>query len=146
MDSSNEIRRNLLALCDKVAYRLRRDGFIATHVSAFARYGDFRGAGGGHKINEPINDGLDLFKNAWAILKKDLDDQRGVRLLGISASGLITSSLPRSIFPSHEKINRAQGALDKLQARYGSGVWLRASTMGTVLRERVSGFSYDHEN
>lgn len=146
LDTGNEIRRNLLALCDKVAYRLRRDGFITTHISAFARYPDFGGSGGSHKIDEPINDGLDLFKNAWNILKKDLDDQRGVRLLGVSASGLLQSPLPRSIFPTHEKVNRAQSALDKLQARYGSGVWLRGSTLGTIFKERVSGFSYDHES
>jgi DNA polymerase-4 len=145
LDSAHEIRRNLLALCDKVAYRLRRDGLIATHISAFARYPDFGGVGGGHKIHEPINDGLDIFKNAWSILQRNLDVQRGTRLLGVSASGLFHCAAPRSLFPAAEKANRARLALDKLQARYGSGVWLRASTLGTVFKERVSGWHYDHE-
>src|SRR3989339_843705 len=37
------IRRYLLTLCDKVAWRLRRDGFATRCVTAYVRYGDFSG-------------------------------------------------------------------------------------------------------
>lgn len=143
--TENEVRVNLLALCDRVATRMRKQGFIATHLSVYARYGDFTSTGTGKQFKEPFEDGLALFRAAWAILKDQIDVDRGVRLLGISASGLFQSPMPHSMFKKDDRMHGALRSLDKLSDRYGSGVWQRAATLKTVFKERVSGWHYDHE-
>lgn len=140
-----EARNNLLTLCDRVAIRMRKQGFVATHLSAYIRYSDFASIGAGKHFNEPFTDGLEIFKAAWALLKHKVDINKGIRLMGISAAGLLTCPMPQAIFRKDERMHRTLTSLDKLTDRYGIGVWRRASTMKTVLKERVSGWHYDHE-
>lgn len=140
-----EIQKNLLALCDKVAWRMRRDGFIAKRLSVYVRYQDFGGTGGEKQYREPMIDGLDLFKNAWRLVDALSNPNYGVRLLGISASDLHESPMPKSLFPKPEKMQAVLRSLDKIQSRFGSGSWQRAVTLGTLFKERTSGWHYDHE-
>ena len=145
LDTPQEIKKNLLALCDKVAWRMRRDGFIATHISVYARYKEFGGTGRQKRYKEAMSDGLALYKNAWRLLDQIRDPDTSIRLLGISASGLIKTKMPANLFPKAEKVNSTLAALDKLQLRYGSGIWQRARTLNTEFKERTSGWHYDHE-
>ncbi len=145
LDTEVELQTNLLALCDKVAARMRRDGFCATRVSVYARYEGFDGVGRERKFDEPMFDGLELYKNAWAILDPLRDTNRGIRLLGISASGLVPITDPQRIFAKDQKVRDTLRALDRVEARYGRGAWSRASTMNTSFKERISGWHYDHE-
>lgn len=141
----SEIQKNLLALCDKVAYRMRRDGFIATHLSVYARYSGFGGVGTQKRFKEPMEDGLMLHRAAWSLLDNIRDQNLGIRLLGISASGLIKTKMPESLMQKDQKTHKVLIALDKIQARFGSKSWQRAATLGTVFKERSSGWHYDHE-
>ena len=159
------VQRHLLALCDKVAWRLRRDGFSARCVTAYVRFGDFSGAGKQHRFQEPISDGLSLFKSAWKLLPviasssersnlttgllrlRPRNDMlsRPVRLVGISASELVVGSRSSSLFRKDRNVVSTLHALDKLQTRYGERAWTRASLLSTNVLERTSGFRYDHE-
>ncbi len=143
--TENDIRNNLLTLCDRVAIRMRKQGFVATHISTYARYGDFTSIGTSKRFNEPFTDGLEIFKAAWAMLRREINLEKGIRLLGISSSGLLACPMPQAIFHKDERLQRTLTSLDKLTERYGIGVWQRGSTMKTVLKERVSGWHYDHE-
>ena len=156
------VQRHLLALCDKVAWRLRRDGFSARCVTAYVRFGDFSGAGKQHRFQEPTNNGLELFKIAWNLIRRDGADgtttavggvppdggkvpEKQVRLVGISASELVVGSRSSSLFRKDRNVASTLCALDKLQTRYGERVWTRASLLTTSVLERTSGFRYDHE-
>lgn len=143
--TENEIRNNLLTLCDRVAIRSRKLGFVATHLASYARYGDFTSVGVGKRFREPFADGLDMFKATWALLKPELNLEKGIRLLGITASGLLAAAMPQTMFRKNERMRQTLTSLDKLTERYGIGVWQRGSTMHTELKERVSGWHYDHE-
>lgn len=137
------VQRYLLSLCDKVAWRLRRDGFAAHGVSAHVRYGDFSGEGMQRRLREPIKDGLALFKAAWTMMGRW--DKKPVRLVGISASELTRGSEQPSLFKKERRMSSALSALDRLQTRYGDHAWTRASLLTTDVLERTSGFRYDHE-
>lgn len=141
------VQRHLLALCDKVAWRLRRDGFAARCVTAYVRFADFSGAGKQHRFQEPTNDGLELFKIAWGLILANGKKVPGkqVRLVGISTSDLITGSRPTSLFRKDRNVVSTLRALDEIQARYGDRAWTRASLLTTSVLERMSGFRYDHE-
>lgn len=138
-----ELKRYLLALCDKVAWRLRRDGFVARRIAAYLRFSDFSGNGRQVLFHEPLNDGLAIFRAAWSIAGRLLDAP--VRLVGVSASALARSSAPASLFKKERKMSSALLALDAIQTRYGDHAWTRASLLRTRVMERTSGFRYDHE-
>lgn len=140
-----DVRKNLLALSDRVGWRLRKQGLVATRVSAYVRYGDFTSDGSARLLGEPITDGLDIGKNAWALLAPKLDLNRGVRLIGVGVSELREAPPPTSIFPKERKIQRVVRALDRVQTRYGTDSWRRGTTATTSFRERTSGWHYDHE-
>ncbi|MBU0646086.1 DNA polymerase IV [Patescibacteria group bacterium] len=65
-----EMKRYLLKMADKIAWRLRRDDFRARTIHAYARYGDFTGAGAQSTLNQPTADGYKIYKTAWEIIEK----------------------------------------------------------------------------
>jgi len=143
LQTPEDMKRGLLGLCDKVAWRLRRDGFSARCVSVYARFGNFSGTGKQHRFREPINDGLALFRIAWRLLRPGIS--RPVRLLGVSASELTSGPEQPSLFIREQKIAGTLKALDRLQTRFGDRAWTRASLLRTEFLPRTSGFHYDHE-
>lgn len=139
------MQRYLLGMCEKVAWRMRRDGFVANAVSTYVRYGDFLGNGKQLVFRESTADGLRLFEIAWGLVEKIRDTSKPVRLLGISASHLSHTSAPNSLFKKEQKHLSVLSALDKIQHRYGSKSWTRASLLPIAFQERASGLGYDHE-
>jgi DNA polymerase-4 len=140
----------LLALCEKVAWRMRRDGYLSRTVVSFVRFGDFSGVGGQMPLDEPSANGWNLFLAARALLKKHRalssgQLQRPIRLVGISATSLVEGSEPLPLDLQKRKHVRILPALDRLQHRFGDQAWTRASLLSTNILPRTSGFAYDHE-
>ncbi len=140
-----EVWKNLLALSDRVASRLRHQGASGYRVSGYVRYGDFESVGGDRLLKEPLADGLEIATNAWRIIEPKLDLVRGVRLVGVTVSELRRGAMPVQIFAKPQKMHAVLGALDKVQSQFGHDAWQRATTVGTLFRERTSGWHYDHE-
>lgn len=138
----DEIHKNLLALADMVAFRLRAQRLGATNVSAFARYGSFGSTGTSASFREPIANGLTLFQSIIRRFERSIDLDRGVRLLGITTHGLAPMS-NAALFTHDKKMLQATTALDIVANKYGASAWHRASTMNTLFLERVSGWHYD---
>lgn len=143
--TAHDVRKNLVALSDRVGIRLRSQGLIATRISAYVRYGDFTSDGHAKLLGEPIADGLDIGKNAWALLLPRLDLARGVRLLGVSVSELREAPLATPLFRKEQKMQRVVKALDKVHDKFGTDSWKRGTTLATTFRDRTSGWHYDHE-
>lgn len=139
------IWKNLLALADRVAARLRRQHAVGFRISSHVRYGDFSSIGGDRLYKEPLTDGLEIATNAWRIIEPQLDPARGVRRIGVTISELQRAAVPDSIFLKPRKMRAVLSALDKVHARYGNDAWQRVTTLGTHFRERTSGWHYDHE-
>ncbi|MFA6130900.1 MAG: DNA polymerase IV [Patescibacteria group bacterium] len=145
LDTEIELQTNLLALCDKVSWRLRRAKAVGGTIAVFARYADFTGVSTIRRLHIPLWNGLDIYKCAWQILEDIRDPHCSVRLLGVSISGLEHIPIPTSLFKKDQKILATIQALDRLQERYGGHIWQRANALGTFMAERVSGWHYDHE-
>ena len=139
-----EVKKNLLAMCDRVAWRLRGQHLVASRVSVYVRYGDFGSDGCAKLLHIPINDGLTISQNAWALLSPRLNLHRGVRLIGISVSDLKATKPPTSLFRKDRRMSRVVHALDVVQTKFGQNSWHRASTVSTKFLERTSGWHYDH--
>lgn len=144
-DDEHAARRYLLCLADKVAWRLRRDGYQAHCITAYIRYGDFTGVGKQRRFKEPIMDGLSLFKIAWGLIEEVRDDMKPIRLVGLSASQLTNGGEQQPLFKKERKMMNILPALDKIQTRYGTNAWTRASLLPIEFKPRSSGFHFDHE-
>lgn len=141
------IKRYLLGLADKVAWRMRRDGVATKRITVFVRFKNFSGVAKQHAFNEPATDGLRLFQESWRIVQNILKENvfsLSVRLIGLSTSNLCHEPTQQSLFKKDRKMRSALQALDILQERYGSGVWKRGSTLPISFKARSSGFHYDH--
>ncbi len=145
LDNDKDVRRHLLALADRVSWRMRKQGLAGTHVSAYARYDDMGGVGFSKQFKEPMFDGLTITDTALSLLLPNLSLPRGIRLLGVSVSGLVKLKGANPLLPRDIKNQNALRSLDRVSEKYGSGTWQRLSTLGTVFKERTSGWHYDHE-
>ncbi|MFN0029376.1 MAG: DNA polymerase IV [Acidimicrobiales bacterium] len=82
-----DLDRELLRLSDAVARRLRGAGLTGRTVQLKVRFGDFTTITRSRRVAEPLDNGLDLARAARQLLAK-IDVTAGIRLLGVSASGL----------------------------------------------------------
>lgn len=139
-NDEKEMKRYLLGLSDRVAWRMRKNGFSAKRIHVFVRYGDFTGMSQQKAFKEPTSDGLAIFRIGWQMIKKWLDHTKSVRLLGISTSDLCNGNGHISLFKKERRARALQNSLDDLQNRYGSRSWTRASLLNTNFKERSSGF------
>lgn len=136
--------KNLLALSDMVAARLRAQHLSCTSIHVYARYRNLHSSSASVSFRESTADGLTIFRIAYALLKKSLAPNEGVRLLGVSTTNL-TPHTPTSLFLHDRKHTLVTSALDRITQRFGPGACKRASTLSTSFHERVSGWHYDHE-
>jgi len=63
LQTFQEIRTNLLALCDRIAARMRKKGLIGTCLSIYAR-GQGLSTGTIRRLKTPLNDGLEVYEHA----------------------------------------------------------------------------------
>lgn len=137
------VRQTLLNLSDRVGWRLRKRGLVARSYTAIIRYDNLRVVSRQGKLPSPTNDGLELFRQALPTIES-LHDNHTVRLIGIVAHSLVEEHVQKSLDRSTQKRRDMLPWLDVIQNRYGKRAWLRASTLGPALKERVSGLSFDH--
>jgi DNA polymerase-4 len=123
---AEEIRRTFLWLCERVARRLRGDGYCGRCVYAIARYPDFYTVAKSHRLSRYVDEGMDVFRAAWPLLPGDMGE-RGVRMLGVSVSMLLYRCKPGNLFEMRR--DRLTAALDVLNKKYGRGALERAALL-----------------
>lgn len=121
-----EIRRTFLWLCERVARRLRGDGYCGRCVYAVARYPDFYTVGRSHRLRRYVDEAMDIFRAAWPLLPRDME-VRGVRMLGVSVSMLLYHGRPRSFFEIRR--DRLTEVIDELNEKYGRDALTRATLL-----------------
>jgi DNA polymerase-4 len=123
---AGELRRTFLWLCERVARRLRGEGYCGRCVYAIARYPDFYTVGKSHRLPRYVDEGMDLFRAAWPLLPGDMAE-RGVRMLGVSVSMLLYHCKPGNLFELRR--DRLTATLDVLNKRYGREALKRATLL-----------------
>ncbi len=151
-----ELEHRLVAMADSVAASVRRHGFVARTLTLKLRYGDFTTLTRSHTFDRPQTSGPSLWSVAKALLTP-LDLRNGVRLLGLSASGLLpvdsapgeqlqlaldapsispeTASFPARVGETRPGVGgpgwaRASDAVDAVRARFGPASVGPAVTLG----------------
>lgn len=88
----DDLEREVLRLADGVSRRLRAAGVAGRTVQLKVRFGDFSTITRSRRLPEPVDAGLELARAARELLAK-VDLTPGIRLLGVSVSGLAAAQL-----------------------------------------------------
>jgi DNA polymerase-4 len=110
-----ELHRRLVVMADSVAGSVRDQGMVARTVTLKLRYSDFATITRSHTFASPQTTGPSFWTAAAAMLE-ELDLRNGVRLLGVSASGL----LPTESSPG-EQLQLALDAMPPAERREAEG-------------------------
>jgi DNA polymerase-4 len=125
------LAREIVRMADAVAGRLRRHELAGRTVTLKVRFGDFRTITRSVTAPGPLDEGPAIARSARALLD-EIDPSPGVRLLGVSVSGLVPGgvrqlSLDDAAAPSWRE---ASGAVDAIRERFGDAAIGPASTVG----------------
>jgi DNA polymerase IV len=128
---ADTLGREVVRMADGVAGRLRRAGLSARTVTLKVRFGDFRTITRSTTLPTPVDDAPALARHARALLAT-IDPTPGVRLLGVTASGLVEGTARQLSFDDADAAPwpEASGAVDAIRARFGDGAIGPAAAVG----------------
>ena len=140
--ASDTLDRELVAFCDAVASRLRAAGVVGRTVQLKVKFGDFHTITRSHTLEVPIDDAPALLLCARSLLEQ-VDPTPGVRLLGVSVSGLTplgSRQLTLDEAVSGPGWEVASRTIDEIRERFGSASIGPATVMGVDgVRPKVRG-------
>jgi len=116
------LERELVGFADSVAGRLRAAGVVGRTVQIKVRFGDFRTITRSSTLPVAVDDAPSLLRAARALLD-EVDPTPGVRLLGLSVSGLAEAGNRQLTLDDAAKgpgWERASRTVDEIRARFGS--------------------------
>ncbi|RZB36010.1 MAG: DNA polymerase IV [Desulfobacteraceae bacterium Eth-SRB2] len=117
-------KKEILALGNKVARRMRHKGVTGNTVTLKVKYHDFVQITRSTTLPKPTDDGLEIYSTACRLLEKTEVTIKPIRLLGISLSHLnfLGTGTQLSLFDqdvSSQKRQKLNTALDSLCEKFG---------------------------
>ena len=125
----------LLAQCDVVAARMRKDGKKCSCVSVTYRMLDFKTRSHQKKLENPTDVTEEIFVQVKSLLYECWQCQP-LRLIGVALTDLTSDDFRQmSLFENtedREKQKKVDGVVDDIRKRFGNGMIVRGSTMKTA--------------
>jgi DNA polymerase-4 len=126
------IERTLLAHATRVAERLTAEGLAGRTVTVKLKYADFTSVSRRTTLPEPVSDTQSIHEACRAALDRFELGRQGVRLTGVSVSGLGEAGAgQRALFadPTKQRRERLEQAIHGLRGRFGGGAVTRATLL-----------------
>ncbi len=118
----------LLLLCEKVAWRMRKQPAKGKTITLKIRYPDFSTHTFSHSLSEYIDQSGPLFEAVQILWDKHYQQGRPIRLIGVSVANLAQESEQLVLFPqANEKETRLVKAVDDLNDKFQGKAVSRAS-------------------
>jgi DNA polymerase IV len=120
LDDEDELAAELLRLSDRVASRLTDASMRARTITVKIRLADFETFTRSATIKTHTSDAWTIFQTARGAFASFRRGRRSVRLLGVSASGVVSGPMPEqlSLEPA-PRYAEAERALAKVRERFG---------------------------
>ncbi|HYF11524.1 MAG TPA: DNA polymerase IV [Actinomycetota bacterium] len=128
LDADAELLREILALSQKVAARLREDGYRARTITLKVRLANFTTLTRSRTI-DPTDVGADVHAVAADLFRALPGARRRVRLLGVGASGLTPAGEEQLALLRGERWGDVERAVDRIEKRFGSGAAMPAALL-----------------
>jgi DNA polymerase-4 len=128
------IRTLLVAMVEKLAYKLRKSNRLTGCVTVKIRYSDFDTASKQMHIAYTANDAV-LMEHVRHVFDQLYRRRVLIRLVGVRLSALVRGSYQISLFEDTPAMISLYQAMDRIRNRYGSSAVQRAITLGAAFRE-----------
>jgi nucleotidyltransferase/DNA polymerase involved in DNA repair len=139
----SDIDKQILFLLEKVAKKMRDEGYWGKEVGLWLRFKDFTGVGKSARIGKWTCDSLEMNEEALKILKT-INIKTPVRAIGVYVGQVqLSQNVPQSMMPEDKMNEKILAAMDAVNNRFGDDVVTRARLAGTKLKEVVSGMGRD---
>jgi len=118
--SPTVLRATFLTLCDKVAYRLRQQGLLATKVGLVLRFSDLTFSSKQRNLSFSTSDTKVFFKEVTKILEGYFPLRLPVRLVGVTVSGITAKEyIQTSLLPEFERNRKLYKTVDEIKEKFG---------------------------
>ncbi|HEY3305341.1 MAG TPA: DNA polymerase IV [Candidatus Binatia bacterium] len=116
-----DMEKVLWELVEEVGKRLRREQLFARCITVKIRYSDFKTITRSRTLKSPTCFDRQIFQVAGDLLNRNLSPDRPVRLLGVSASSLLSTGWQESLFDVDERrsLEKLYRGIDRLRDKYG---------------------------
>ena len=131
LDDPRELKRELLSLSQRVAARLREDGFRARTIGLKIRLANFTTLTRSRTLPAPTDVAADLYQIVGELFAALPGARRRVRLLGVAATGLVQAGEEQLALLRGERWGDVERAVDRIERRFGPG-----SAVPAVLLDR----------
>ena len=128
LDDDAELLREILALSQKVAARLREDGYRGRTITLKVRLANFTTLTRSRTI-DPTDVGAEINAVAGDLFRALPGARRRVRLLGVGASGLTPAGEEQLALLRGERWGDVERAVDRIEKRFGSGAAMPAALL-----------------
>jgi len=130
LNKREEMLAYILALSEKVGWRLRLAGLSGRTITLKVRFASFKTITRSRTVTEPVCVDEIIYETCRDIFNK-IALPEGVRLLGVTVSQLASETSQTSLF-EEENANKRKAvysAIDQLKARFGEGVVKRGGLL-----------------
>jgi DNA polymerase-4 len=126
-----EIHRQLLALADRVARRMRHYGVIGRCITLKIKYSDYNQTTRSRTISPAMDDGGEIFRQVKNLIERTEAVKKPIRLLGISVSILQGDKKQLPLFEQKQvkKQQQINQTLDTINQKFGAIAILRGSLL-----------------
>jgi DNA polymerase-4 len=133
LDDQRELLREALALSQKVAARLREEGYRARTITLKIRLANFTTLTRSRTLAAPTDVAADLYQVVGELFAALPGARRRVRLLGVASTGLVQAGEEQLALLRGERWGDVERAVDRIERRFGRG-----SAMPAALLDRRS--------
>jgi len=120
----------LIRLSEQVGRRMRKDGYVGDTVTVKIRFGDFRTITRQRKVDQYFDNDKQLYQIAKTLFLANYEE-RDIRLLGVSVSGLAGRSMVMMdpIFPEDIRGEDCVRVVDSIRDRFGEDSIARGASI-----------------
>ncbi len=126
----------LIAMVEKLTFKLRKEQNLTSCIAVKIRYSNFDTETKQVPIPYTSSDRA-LIRTALELFNKLYTRRMLLRLVGVRFSHLVHGHYQINLFDDTEEIIRLYQAMDKMKAKHGSSVLVRAVTMDVSRRVRI---------
>ncbi len=131
------LRSVITAMVEKIAYQLRKEQKLTACIGVKIRYSNFENVSMQHHIPYTSSDKV-LISHALELFDKLYAKRLLIRLVGVTLSSLVHGNYQINLFDDTVEDIRLHEALDKMKIKYGPKAVIRAVTLDTGSRVRMS--------
>jgi len=123
------IKKELLYLSDKVAYRLRKKAFKGRTINIKIKFNDFEVITRARTIAEPTDSTDLIFEVAYDLMCINKGD-KGIRLIGVTMSNLdVEQPVQISLFDQENEVRPVDDMVDHIRGKFGYDAVVRGGLM-----------------